>query len=313
MACSTLVFARGRSGNRRGTSGKPGSASRGTTGHGRNGHSGVVGNQDGKSSHGKHLSSKANSFTPQAHNFSSQAGRRKSALATNKQLQNLLQKRSSHSPTNLSKRSGHYQQHASQVTQQFQNSPQPFSPNWYAQHPNAWQYSHPHTDAAIVASTAAVAAWISGYRAPVNSGGSSTTVVYQETPAEGTATIPLSTDVAANVIESESVEIDSWLSLGIYSVSIAKGVPPTRMLQLAINHQGDLRGVFHDSLADTSQNIVGQLNLKTQVAQWSLESNKNLTFEAPLQQLTQPTGQLRANLPSGSELWNLAQVGHQEK
>ena len=49
-------------------------------------------------------------------------------------------------PQTLSERATAYSVNAS--------GPAPFSPAWYAQHPNAWQITHPHAGEAVVAVTA---------------------------------------------------------------------------------------------------------------------------------------------------------------
>jgi hypothetical protein len=77
------------------------------------------------------------------------------------------------------------------------------------------------------------------------------------------------------------------------------------MLQLAVNRQGELRGVYYDSITATSQNLSGRIDQSTQLAQWSLDSNPQITFRANLSQLTQPTGSIEVIQPAGAQQWRI--------
>ena len=59
------------------------------------------------------------------------------------------------------------------------------------------------------------------------------------------------------------------------------GEPTSRYLQLAVNRQGELRGVYYDEISGSSQNLSGQIDQSTQRATWSLDSNQETTFRAP--------------------------------
>jgi len=236
-------------------------------------------------------------------------------FADRTQFQGLLGKQSRQLSGNLSQPRGQFQQNAQTRANQFQGGTQPFTASWYAQHPNAWQATHPHAGAAAVASTAALAAWVgTGYYAPASSDGSDTTIVYQAAPEEAAPEASTPGTVAANAAPTatpQPANAEEWLPVGIYALATAKDAPALQMLQLVVDHQGTLRGVYYDSVTDTSHNVVGTLNPSTQVAQWRLESNSQTTFQAPLQELTQPSGNLQVTGPSGPHLWRIAQVESQ--
>jgi hypothetical protein len=202
-------------------------------------------------------------------------------------------------------RSGEAQQNLQNHVNEFQSGPEPFSAAWYADHPNAWQYTHPHADAAAVAATTAgVAAWLGAAYAPAESGGSSTTVVYQEVPAEETVTEEQVAPVAANVAPIA----EEWMALGTYSLRSNPTAPPTIMLQLAVNHAGQLKGVYYDSLTNTTHNISGTLDRTSQVAQWSLDTNQQLAFSAPLNDLLKSTSTVQVQLATGPQQWQLVRL-----
>ncbi len=248
-----------------------------------------------------------------AGNFSTQAGGLSSGLADKSQLQGMLGQQPGQRTGKISEQNGQHQQNAQSKTNEFKSGSQPFTASWYAQHPNAWQATHPHAGAAAVATTATVAAWVgAAYYAPASSGESSTTVIYEAAPAEA-ATAPASVSTyTAPAPTAQPTNAEAWFPVGIYQLATSKNAPALLMLQLVVDHQGTLRGVYYDSITDTSHNIVGTLNPSTQVAQWRLESGSQVTFQASLQQLTQSTGTLQINIPAGPQKWQLARVDSPE-
>ena len=237
--------------------------------------------------------------------LATQGARPQAALSGGSQLSGMLNQQTSQVRNNLANRSGQLQQNAQNWANQFQNRPQPFTPAWYAQHPNAWQYTHPHADAVAVASTAAVATWIGAAYAPVSSGGSSTTVIYESAPAETVAAEPMDPPEAA---ADETLNSEEWLPLGVFAVSTDEKSPALVMLQLVVDHQGTLRGVYYDSITDTTHNIVGTVDRNTQLAQWQIESSSQVAFQTPLSELTQDAGALELLVPAGPQKWHLTRV-----
>jgi len=244
-------------------------------------------------------------------NLSSRPGNLGSGLADRGQLQGLLGRQNGQLGNQFSQQKGQFQQSAQGRASQFQSGSQPFTASWYAAHPNAWQATHPNAGLAVVASTAAVAAWVgTGYYPPASSGGS-TTIIYEEAPEVATTESAAPAPVLTNVAPAEAAQpthVEDWLPVGIYTLATSKDTPALLMLQLVVDHQGTLRGVYYDSITDTSHNIVGKLNPSTQVAQWRLESSDQVTFQAPLDELTRSAGTLQVSMPSGPQRWLLARV-----
>jgi len=249
-------------------------------------------------------------------NLSSRAGGLRSGLADKGQLQGLLGKQSGQLSGNRPQQNGQFQQNAQAKANQFQGGAQPFTASWYVQHPNVWQATHPRAGAAVVASTAAVAAWVgAGYYAPASSGGSSTTIVYQAPPEEARLEEASPVTVLANGTPTTSAQpanTEEWFPVGIYALATTENSPALLMLQLLVDHQGTLRGVYYDSVTDSSHNLVGTLNPNTKIAKWRLESNSQVSFQASLDELTQPSGILQVTVPSGLQQWQLARVESQQ-
>jgi hypothetical protein len=181
----------------------------------------------------------------------------------------------------------------------FQNRNQPFSPAWYADHPGAWRFANPRAGVIAAASIASVGAWLDDdYYVPVDS--EDDTVGYEETPSEDYAPQQTMANVAPDTQE--------WMTLGTYSLSSNQNAPPSVMLQLAVDHAGELRGVYYDSFTNTTHNVIGTLNPKTKQAQWSFDTNQDVTFQTSMDQLLQPTGSVAVNLTTGQQQWQLARV-----
>jgi len=117
-----------------------------------------------------------------------------------------------------------------------------------------------------------------------------------------------STASRSSVAQSSTGESESWLPIGTYAVSTTKNAPALQMVQLVVDRQGTLRGVYYDSVTDTTHNLLGEIDSNTQIAKWQLESNAQISFHAPLNDLTQPTGNLQVNMPAGAQQWLLARV-----
>lgn len=311
---STEAFARGgRGGGGGGRGGRSAASSRGRSApsqHAPSQHS--AGTRAGNASPG--------SRTGQ---FSGQAGNLSSGLANNSQFQGMLQQQAGQASGKFSQQQGQFQQNAQSKLQngqfqqnaqtkanEFKSGSQPFSPAWYAEHPNAWQATHPHADAAVVASAAAVTAWVGG--AYYNTGGTGSTVVYETAPVEAISeeTAPESSLATSpnDAAPTPATAAEAWFPVGTYSLATTKNAPALLMVQLVVDHQGTLRGVYYDAVTNTTHNLVGTLDTNTQIAQWQLESNSQVTFQAPLNELTQAAGNVKVNLPNGPQQWLLSRI-----
>lgn len=178
-------------------------------------------------------------------------------------------------------------------SQTYGNGPQPFSKNWYNNHPKAWHHNHDHWDdhVWVVATTDGVAAWL-GWAQPRG-----TRVVYGYHPS----------GVSSQQIYDPNY-FGEWYPLGVYSLVTGPYDNGTRMMQLAVDRQGNVAGSYYDLITDTSHNVSGRIYQKSQNVYWTLSSNKNLKFRSSLGQLTQPQGTVIAKLPGGDQQWQLVRL-----
>lgn len=64
--------------------------------------------------------------------------------------------------------------------------------------------------------------------------------------------------LAANQSDSADEDSGEWLTLGVYAVESANGEPTSPYLQLTVNRQGEIRGVYYDEISGSSQNLPGR-------------------------------------------------------
>ncbi|MFN9343446.1 MAG: hypothetical protein ACK6DB_12785 [Planctomycetota bacterium] len=91
-------------------------------------------------------------------------------------------------------------------------------------------------------------------------------------------------EIAAAGAETEDEE---WLPLGVFSlIAEADQEKSDKVVQLALNKQGAIRGNFHDLVTDEVTPISGSVNKQTQRVALKLEGNDQLVVETGLYNLT---------------------------
>jgi hypothetical protein len=186
---------------------------------------------------------------------------------------------------------GNQQHNHSHWFVQLGGGPAPFTIGWYEHHPHAWHWHHDHdNDAWKVVTAAGVLGWL-GWGQPVQS-----YVVYDPVPRH---------------VELFDVNAAGpWMTLGVYSLLTGPSESGTRILQLAINQQGYLRGSYYDMVTDETYNVRGRVDRASQFAQWHIDTNRQLTFYTPLSQLTQSQGFVNVRLQGGTQQWQLLRMDY---
>jgi hypothetical protein len=172
-----------------------------------------------------------------------------------------------------------------------------FHPAWYTAHPGCW----------LAAGWAAGAAWTASSYADVSSYCDmpasdppdydyGSTVVYQNSTvyvngqASGSAQkyAEQATDLAAQGQTATPPPTDAWKPLGVYALVQGDEKTSNNVFQLAINKEGVIRGNYYDGLMDTTTEVFGSVDKKTQRAAWTIGKKKDRVFEAGVYNLTQP-------------------------
>ncbi len=166
-----------------------------------------------------------------------------------------------------------------------------FNREWYAAHRNAWSN-------AAIASAWAVPSWDStsnwlGCDSTPEDYDYGSTVLYQGgnvyvegQPAGSEAQY---CDQASSLAASGDAQQDSqsdWLSLGVFGLVQAQQTDPTMIFQLAVNHQGIIRGNFYNTVTDTTLPVQGAVDKKTQRVAWTMGDNKSTVIDTGLANLT---------------------------
>jgi hypothetical protein len=94
-------------------------------------------------------------------------------------------------------------------------------------------------------------------------------------------------DQAAQIADAgQNGTNEDWLPLGVYGI-IAEGQTTTdKLVQLALNKDGTIRGNYQDMISDKVTPIVGSVDKATQRVALRIEGNKLLVAETGLYDLT---------------------------
>lgn len=183
-----------------------------------------------------------------------------------------------------------------------QGRSQPFTADWYAEHPNAWRYTHPYAGLWGVAGTAGLAAWL-GYS--IGAGSSSAATSTATTTTEGTATeSSASAEATASAETPAEPPADlEWMPLGVFATG-PKGVEHAHIyLQLAVSRAGEIKGNYYDAVSDATQPVTGSIDRETRKATWSV--GKGATFATTLEALTQTPSDVTMKTGSVTQTWEL--------
>ena len=172
-----------------------------------------------------------------------------------------------------------------------------FNPAWYTAHPGCW----------AAAGWAAGAAWnaasyanISDYCGLVASAspdydyGGTVVIqnndVYMNGNETGTAQqyAEQATNIATMGQTATPPTTDDWKPLGVYALVQGDDKTSNNIFQLAINKDGIIRGNYYDGLMDTTTEVYGAVDKKTQRAAWTIGKKKDRVFDAGVYNLTQP-------------------------
>ena len=191
---------------------------------------------------------------------------------------------------------------------------QPFTPAWYSEHPDAWQYTHPHADLWAVAGVAGLTNWL-GYpaTATTTTAATSTTVAAASatTTAAGTeaAAAATATSTDGNASSAAALPPDlEWMPLGVYATGPKDAAQAHVYQQLAVSKQGELKGNYYDSITNTTQPVSGSIDRETRKASWKVGGKGGATFETTLDALMKTPSDVTMKSGSATHEWELVQV-----
>ncbi len=191
---------------------------------------------------------------------------------------------------------------------------QPFTAAWYSEHPDAWQYTHPHADLWAVAGVAGLTNWL-GYpaAAATTTAATSTTVAAASatTTAAGTeaAAVATATSTDGNASSAAAPPSDlEWMPLGVYATGPKDAAQGHVYQQLAVSKQGELKGNYYDSITNTTQPVSGSIDRETRKASWKVGGRGGATFETTLDALMKTPSDVTMKSGGAEHEWELVQV-----
>jgi hypothetical protein len=188
--------------------------------------------------------------------------------------------------------------------------PAPFSPAWYAAHPNVFHVVYPHADAVAAVTAASLAAWLTIPTAVAVAGSESNTIV-QTTVTEVESSTAASSIEPTPISEAASVSPNSadWLSVGVFALKSSESGQATRVVHLFVDRSGNLRGSQVDLLSQGVEEVQGTINRETQVATWTVGTAQTASFEVPVRALTEDEHDVTVRFANGStETWRLVRT-----
>lgn len=177
---------------------------------------------------------------------------------------------------------------ANKWTQAFGGNQQPFSSQWYKDHPKAWKYDGGGNRSNI---------WIGGSLPGVYS-------------FLGWGNVPQQYRVyyGNNVPQFDRSHYGEWYPLGVFSLMAGPGDPGTRMVQLAVDQHGHIAGNYYDMITNSNYSLSGDIRQQSQRVSFALNKNQFVRFRVPLYQLLQPYGTLTVQLPGGDQQWQFVRL-----
>lgn len=178
---------------------------------------------------------------------------------------------------------------AKKWTQAFGGNQQPFSNQWYKDHPKAWKYDNNNSNANL---------WIGG-----SLPGLYTWLGWGNVPQQ--YRVYYSQNASSQFNRGH---YGDWYPLGVYSLMAGPGDPGTRMVQLAVDQHGHLAGNYYDMITGSNYSLSGDIRQQSQRASFGLNKNQFVRFRAPIYELLQPYGSITVSLPGGDQRWQFVRL-----
>jgi len=170
-------------------------------------------------------------------------------------------------------------------TQAFGGNQQPFSSQWYQDHPKAWKYNNDKASLWVGGTLPGVYGWLGWGNVPPQYQGN-----------------------YGNVQQFDHARYGEWYPLGVYSLMAGPGDPGTRIVQLAVDQHGHIGGNYYDMITGSNYSISGDIRQQSQRVSWSLNKNQFVRFRANLYELLQPYGTVTVQLPGGEQYWQFVRL-----
>jgi hypothetical protein len=192
-----------------------------------------------------------------------------------------------------------------------------FGASWYTRHPVAWRARR---------WTAATVWSVAGWRTLVGYWGWGTpstyyydygntvvyegdTVYYDSRPVASAEEFYEQAGEIAEEGAAEAIDEGDWQSLGVWAMVQGDQTESNKILQLAVNKAGVIRGNHYDALTETTLPIQGSVEKRTQRAAWTVGENDEVVYETGIYNLTQEETEMLIHFNKDStQQWSLVRL-----
>lgn len=166
----------------------------------------------------------------------------------------------------------------------------PFTAQWYRQHPRAWQYGYPGDNAWVTGTADRLSRWL-------------------DTTVAGAGRSVVQPVAAVESDGSQLQQTGSWMNVGVYSLAPDSAKTAERMVQLAVNPAGDVRGTHYDLISDEAVHVQGSVDKNNKLIVWSVGDHGQMIFQANLEQLLGSQAPVEAHFANGqTNRWTATKV-----
>jgi hypothetical protein len=169
-----------------------------------------------------------------------------------------------------------------------------FRAGWYAQYPGAWLAAGWAAGGVWRAATWGTCSSYCGYPSEPVYYDYGESVAYQDdgvyVAGQNVGTPEQYADQATQIADTgrdaKAAKDDDWMPLGVFAMVQGDEKTSNHIFQLAINKQGVLRGNYYDAVTDSTSQVFGSVDKKTQRAAWTVGDRKAPVYEVGIANLT---------------------------
>jgi len=191
-----------------------------------------------------------------------------------------------------------------------------FRPGWYGAHPLAWTAAGWGAGAAWAAATWPSLATFVSIPAPPVYYDYGNTIVYQGgnvyvDGADAGTTAQYSQQAVTLADQGQQApapKTDKWQSLGVFALVQGDEKSSNTIFQLAVNNAGIIRGTYYEGLTDTTKEVYGSVDKKTQRAAWTIGKDSKTVFDTGFYNLTKDETPVLVHVGKDTQQWMLVRM-----
>lgn len=195
-----------------------------------------------------------------------------------------------------------------------------FHPAWYSAHPGCWYPARWGAGYAWTAATwASIASWCSVPATPINYDYGNTVVINDNSVDVNGQDVgtPQQYATQATNIADQGQKADppaeaEWKPLGVFALVQGDATSSNNVFQLAVSKDGIIRGNYYDGIMDTTTQVYGSVDSKSQRAAWTIGKKQDRVFEAGISNLTKENVPVLVHIGKDkTQQWMLVRVQQQ--